>query len=69
MDGIGGVLGGVLSGLLGGSSQTQQALQGAETTLAMMFNTMMQNIMNQNMQGYQDAVGDDEDYPNNYDGF
>lgn len=69
MDGIGGILGGVLGGLTGGSSQVQQALAGAETTLAMMFNTMMQNIMNQNMQGYQEAMGDDSDYPNSYDGF
>jgi hypothetical protein len=68
MDAIGGVLG-MLGGLTGGSSQVQQALQGAESTIAMMFNTMMQNVMQQNMQGYQDAVGDDQDYPNSYDGF
>jgi hypothetical protein len=66
MDGVGGVLG--MLGGLGGSSQGQQALQGAETQVAMMFNTMMQNIMNQNMQGFQDAF-DDSDYPNPYDGF
>jgi hypothetical protein len=35
----------------------------------MMFNSMMQNVMQQNMQGFQDAMGDDQDYPNSYDGF
>jgi hypothetical protein len=57
--------------MLGGAtgSSSQQALQGAETQIAMMFNTMMQNVMQQNMQGFQEAVGDDEDYPSNYDGF
>jgi hypothetical protein len=71
MEAVGGILGSVLGGMLGGggSSQVQQALQGAESTIAMMFNTMMQNVMQQNMQGYQDAAGDDQDYPNSYDGF
>jgi len=64
MGGVGGIL-----GMVGGSSQVQQAVQNAEATIAMMFNTMMQNVMSQNMQGFQEAMGDDPDYPNSYDGF
>lgn len=62
MDGVNGAAG-------DGSSQIQQVWNGIETTMGMMFMNMMRNVMNQNMQGLQDAAGDDEDYPNQYDGF
>jgi hypothetical protein len=58
-----------ISGILGALSPQDQAVQGAETTLGTMFITMIRNQTQQQMQGFQEASGDDPDYPNNYDGF
>ena len=67
MDGIGGVL-----GMLGGgsmSSQDQSAINQAvgvvaQSTFQMMFNQLMQTT-----NAFQETMQDDEDYPNQYDGF
>jgi hypothetical protein len=63
------MLGGV-TGLLGGggaSSQSQQQIDQAVTMIGasqfqMMFGQLMQTV-----QGFQETMTDDSDYPNNYD--
>ena len=64
MDGIGGVLGMLGGGGLQNQAANQAASVVGQTMMQMVFSQMMQN-----MNGFKDAMEDDQDYPNSYDGF
>jgi hypothetical protein len=67
MDGIGGVLG--VLGAGGMSSQNQAAANQAVGVVGQSMMQMVFSQLMQNMSGFKDAMEDDQDYPNNYDGF
>jgi hypothetical protein len=54
---------------LGGSSSQNQAVDQAVTTMAASVFQMIFGQMQQIVGQFQETMQDDEDYPNNYDGF